>query len=119
MSNKIIGEIAVTIDGEEKTFKVRQLKHSQQMRLLVLLRSSAEDFKLGENNEMLATNLDPEKLGAYQRELCAMRLSDDDGKQLYTVDQVDDFGPDVPKIVAALDKLIGPAKTSVDHSGNS
>jgi len=106
--SRIIGEITVKFDGEDRTFKLRRLRYSHQARLF----SMARNVGTGEN-------ADVEKMAAFQVELCSLYIVDDEGKQAFTKEEVDDWGGDnIRAVASALDEFNKP-KTTVDHSGNS
>lgn len=122
MSNKVLGEITVPFDDGERTFKVRRRKYTEQQRLIALLGQAAgrEGLKQAEGGvTMSAATVDLEKYAAFHIEVCRISLCDDEGKILYTADDIDEWGgANVNAVVKKLDEFFGPPKTTVDHAGN-
>jgi hypothetical protein len=117
---KVLGEITVKFDDGDRTFKVRRRKYSESSRVLALLRSAGTLEKNAAGALVIASgSLDVEKYAAYQIELCRMSLGDDNGKPVFSTDEIDEWGVEnIGAVCEKLDEFFGPAKTSIDHAGN-
>lgn len=125
MSNKVLGEITVTFDdGSVRVFNVRKRKATEQARLLALIGLAAGKRGLNHAADgqvtMNTETFDVEKYTEFHIETCRISLGDAEGKHAFKSDEIDDWGSEnISAVVSALDKFLGPAKTSVEHSGNS
>lgn len=124
MSNKVLGEITVQFDDGERKFNVRKRKATEQARLLAMIGLAAGKRGLNKDASGQVTmnqeTFDVEKYTEFHIETCRISLGDADGKHAFTTDQIDEWGSEnITAVVSALDKFFGPAKTSVEHSGNS
>lgn len=123
MSNKILGTITVKFDDGERTFNVRRRKATEQAKLLALIGLAAgkKGLSRSESGDMTmnAETFDVEKYTQFHIETCRMSLGKEDGTHAFTADEIDEWGGEnISATVEALDKFFGPAKTSLDHSGN-
>ena len=114
--SKLIGEITVKFDGEDRTFKVRRIPYSHQARLFAMIKSmgAKEDGSMDMDSDKIV------KLADFQIDLCSLALAADDGSRAFKKEEIDEWGMDnVRAITVALDAFNSGSKTTVDHSGNS
>ena len=123
MSNKILGTIKVQFDDGERTFNVRRRKATEQAKLLALINLAAGSKGLTRTADggvtMNEASFNVERYTEFHIETCRMSLGKEDGTHAFTADEIDDWGAqNISATVSALDEFFGPAKTTLDHSGN-
>lgn len=121
--SKVVGEITVDdFDGAPRKFKIREARFSEQNRIATLMRNAFGDLEKNADGNLVAVdpkNFSLEEHGKFLIEACHVYLSDDDGEPAFSREEIDNWGANVRKVSAAIDKFQGRAKTSVDHSGKS